>query len=385
MHWHTKQNRKPKSNKGITDNYAVMKKFRLKYFKILVLLAITFETSFAGCQTQEETSEVRNVIIMIGDGMGLSQVYAAYTSTQGNLAMFQFPVTGLLLTYSEDNYITDSAAGATAFACGEKTKNGSLGVDPKGNKLNNIFEIAHEKDWATGIVVTCEVTHATPAAFYAHVNSRQENDAIARDLAKANINLVIGGGQKYFSDTLQPQAPGKILRNKGYRFSFSLDSLNDKSDKQICLLADSHLPPGALGRGDYLPRATEKALQILSQHKNGFLLMVEGSQIDWGGHQNSAEYMISETIDFDKAVSKALEFAQKDKHTLVIVIADHETGGVALTGGDIKQGKVETKFVSTDHTAVPTIVFAYGPKAYLFAGTHQNTEIFKLIKQILKW
>ncbi len=136
-----------------------------------------------------------------------------------------------------------------------------------------------------------------------HVNSRQENDAIARDLAKANINLVIGGGQKYFSDTLQPQAPGKILRNKGYRFSFSLDSLNDKSDKQICLLADSHLPPGALGRGDYLPRATEKALQILSQHKNGFLLMVEGSQIDWGGHQNSAEYMISETIDFDKAVS----------------------------------------------------------------------------------
>jgi len=348
------------------------------------LSILVFGSTFAGCLPKED-EQVQNVIIMIGDGMGLPQTYAAYTAAKGELTMFQFPVTGLLLTYSDDNYITDSAAGGTAFACGQKTKNGSLGVDAKGDKLTSIFEIAAEKQYATGIVVTCEVTHATPAAFYAHINSREENEAIAKDLANSNVNLIIGGGQKYFADTLQPNAPGKLMRKKGYHFSSSLDDLKETSDRQICLLAESHLPPVALGRGDYLPQATEKALRILSQIKKGFLLMVEGSQIDWGGHQNSAEYVISETIDFDKAVRKALEFAQKDKHTLVLVIADHETGGVAITGGDIKQGKAEIHFASTNHSAVPVILYAYGPKAELFSGVHQNTEIFSLIKQVLNW
>ncbi|MGC8824903.1 MAG: alkaline phosphatase [Bacteroidales bacterium] len=358
-----------------------MKKF---FFKI-ALIVFSLEFSLTGCQSQTSEPEVRNVIIMIGDGMGLPQVYAAYTAEKGELAMFQLPVTGLLLTYSEDNYITDSAAGATAFACGQKTNNGALGVDAQGHRLKNIFEIAFEKKWATGFVVTCEVTHATPAAFYAHVNSREENEAIAKNLTDANINLIIGGGLKYFTDTLQPESPGKILRKKGYWFSTSLESLSETQEKQICLVAESHLPPVTLGRGDYLPVATERALRILSQNKNGFLLMVEGSQIDWGGHQNSAEYMISETIDFDKAVGKALEFARKDKHTLLIVIADHETGGVAITGGDIKQGKVETHFATNDHTAVPVVIFAYGPNAHLFSGVHQNTEIFKLINKVLGW
>jgi len=349
------------------------------------LLTLTFSVPLAGCLAQDNEPRVQNVIIMIGDGMGLPQTYAAYTAAKGKLTMFQFPVTGLLLTYSDDNYITDSAAGGTAIACGQKTKNGALGVDAKGNKLKNIFEIAAEKKYATGIVVTCDVTHATPAAFYAHINSREENEAIAKDLAASNINLIIGGGKKYFSDTLQTNAPAKLMRKRGYRFSFNLDNLKETSDKQICLLADSHLPPVTMGRGDYLPRATEKALHILSQNKNGFLLMVEGSQIDWGGHQNSAEYVISETIDFDNAVKKALEFAKKDKHTLVIVISDHETGGMSITGGDLKQGKVETHFASTDHTAEPVIIYAYGPKAHLFSGVHQNTEIFTLIMQILNW
>lgn len=356
-----------------------------KIFFRIALFVFSIEFTLTGCQSQANEPVVRNVIIMIGDGMGLPQVYAAYTATKGELNLFQLPVTGLLLTYSEDNYITDSAAGATAFACGEKTNNGALGVDAQGNRLRNIFEIAFEKKWATGFVVTCEVTHATPAAFYAHVNSREENEAIARNLAEANVNLIIGGGQKYFSDTLRPESPGKIMRKKGYRFSFSLDSLSETQDKQICLVAESHLPPVVMGRGDYLPVATERALRILSQNKNGFLLMVEGSQIDWGGHQNSAEYTISETVDFDKAVGRALEFARKDKHTLLIVIADHETGGLALTGGDIKLGKVETHFATTNHTAVPVIIYAYGPNAQLFSGVHQNTEIFKLINRVLGW
>ncbi|MCX7987747.1 MAG: alkaline phosphatase [Bacteroidales bacterium] len=356
----------------------------INFSKYFWLVLFSLETTIAGCQSKTlEEQEVRNVVLMIGDGMGISQVYAAYTAAKGNLNMFSFPVTGLLLTYSEDNYITDSAAGATAFACGKKTINGALGVDSKGKVLKNIFEIAYEKQWATGIVVTCEVTHATPAAFYAHVESRQANEAIARDLAKANINLVIGGGKKYFADTLQPNAPAKLLRQKGYRFNNSLEELSIQYPRQICLLSDSHLPPVKTGRGDYLPMATEKALKILEQNKNGFLLMIEGSQIDWGGHQNDIDYVISETLDFDRAVGKVLEFARKDKHTLILVLADHETGGLALTGGDIKQGKLDTRFVSTDHTAVPVVVFAYGPKAYLFTGVHQNTEIFSLLKQIL--
>ncbi len=355
-------------------------------YKLLVCLHFIFITVFLNsCRASNNEPEVRNIILMIGDGMGLNQVYGAYTASKGELNIFQFPVTGILLTYSEDNYITDSAAGATAFACGEKTNNGSVGVDKNGVPLKNIFEYAAEKNVATGIVVTCEYTHATPAAFFAHVKSRKSEKEIAYALSKTETNLVIAGGRKYLSDTLNGEIIENTLKKRGFQIKKQLNELNDQVKKQICLISESHLPPYALGRGNFLPDATEKAINILSQNSHGFILMVEGSQIDWGGHDNSINYVISETLDFDRAVGKALEFAKKDGHTLVIVIADHETGGLTLTGGDINSGKIISHFSTTDHTASPIVMFAFGPKSELFTGIHQNTQIFHLIKKILKF
>ncbi len=350
-------------------------------FILISILSITSYTLWA----QESTPEpVKNVIIMIGDGMGLAQTYAAYTVNKEKLNIFQFPVTGLLLTYSSDNYITDSAAGGTAFACGKKTKNGYLGKDETGKDIKNLFEIAKEKSLSTGLVVTCAITHATPAAFYAHVSGRNDYEKIAIDFTKSNIDVAIGGGKKYFQNRSDKKNLINDLQSNGYHVSYTIDQINQDATRNLCLLADEDLPTVSAGRGNVLAEATSKALQILSKNNQGFILMVEGSQIDWGGHANDIDYVVKETIDFDKAVGVALEFARENKNTLVLVIADHETGGLSITGGNITEGKIDTHFASNNHTALPVIVYAFGPSNYIFTGVYQNTDIFFKIKQLLK-
>jgi alkaline phosphatase len=343
------------------------------------LLTLFLTVSIANAQKQNPAKypKAKNIILMIGDGMGAAQVFAAYTAQKGQSHMMSFPVTGFSMTQSASHYITDSGAGGTALATGKRTYNGAIGVDMNKQPLPTILEIAKQNGLATGIVVSCAVTHATPASFYAHQASRAQDEDIAADLLKTQPDVIIGGGYKAFADRKDGRNLIEELKKAGYQVADSTAELsNYKSGKLAALVAQGHPAKVTAGRGDLLPKATQTALNILSQNKKGFFLMVEGSQIDWGGHDNDVEYIVQETIDFDKTVGVALEFAKKDGNTLVIVTADHETGGFALTEGNIAEGKVGGKFILKDHTAVMVPIFAYGPGAEAFMGVQLNTDIF---------
>ena len=242
-----------------------------------------------------DNTRVKNIILMIGDGMGAAQVYAAYVANKGSLYLTQFPVTGLSRTYSADNLITDSAAGATAMATGKKTRNGYVGIDPRRRPVENILEYADKKGLSTGMVVTSSITHATPACFIAHVLSRDFNEEIATYFLKTDIDVFIGGGRNFFNRRTDGVDLINQLEEKNYQIIYSpagIDSID--SPKVAGLLWEEHGPSIMKGRGNMLAESTEKAIEELSLNNNGFFLMVEGSQIDWGGHQNDTRYLTEE-------------------------------------------------------------------------------------------
>jgi len=294
------------------------------------------------------------------------------------LAIEKFKHIGFHKTYSASDYITDSGAGGTALATGTKTKNKSIAVDTLGNTLETILEIAEKKQLATGLVATSGITHATPASFIAHEVSRNDYENIARDFLDVDIDIFIGGGKKHFAQRKDSLNLLDSLRARNYVVIDGVENLEtNKLSKFAVFTADGHNPKILDGRGDMLPVSTEKAIQVLSKSEKGFFLMVEGSQIDWGGHDNDIDYVITELVDFDKAIAKALEFAEKDGETLVVVTADHETGGLTLTEGDLKTKAITAEFSTGDHSAVMVPVFAYGPGAEKFMGIYQNTDVFQ--------
>lgn len=333
-------------------------------------------------EAQKKSRRVKNVILMVGDGMGVAQIYAGLTGNKGSLNLERCTAVGFHKNQSSDSYITDSAAGATAFACGKKTYNGAIGVGPNKQPLPTILEIAEQHGKATGLVATCAITHATPACFIAHQPSRSMEENIALDFLKTDIDVFIGGGRKFFDKRSDGLNLLDSLRMNEYQTVSSLDEMQQVSKGKLAsLLADEDLPKISEGRGDMLIRSTEKALMLLRNNKKGMFLMVEGSQIDWGGHANDTQYIVDEMIDFDKAIGKVLDFAEEDGQTLVIITADHETGGFSLNGGDLATGKVEGKFTTGSHTGVMIPVFAFGPGAEQFSGIYESTAIFdKMMK-----
>ncbi len=332
-----------------------------------------------------DRTKVRNVILMIGDGMGVAHVYAAMVANGGRLWLNNCPVSGFSETWSASSLITDSAAGGTALATGHKTNNGVLGMDSDLRPVRSILEKAAEQGLATGMVVTCKIEHATPASFIAHVPRRSMYEEIAAQFLDTDIDLFIGGGLKEFVQRRDGRNLVSELKHKGYQVITRPDSLQyaDRNRKLAALVDEGHLPPYALGRGDYLPQATELAIEMLSRNRKGFFLMVEGSQIDWAGHNNHTPYLVTEMLDFDRAIGKALEFAAHDGHTLVIITADHETGGLTINGGSIRADSVVTRYTSTNHTAVMVPVFAFGPGACSLSGIHDNTGIFYIMMKAL--
>ncbi|NMM50103.1 alkaline phosphatase [Marinigracilibium pacificum] len=331
--------------------------------------------------TPLELSKVKNIILLIGDGTGPAQVYSGKTANKGNIFLDNFPVIGKSKTNSSDDYVTDSAAGATALSVGEKTYNGAIGVGPNGNPLKTILEMSEEKGLSTGLVATSTITHATPASFIAHQPQRKMHEEIAADFLKTDIDLFLGGGLKFFTDRKDGRDLTQELKSKGYSVLTDVNQLKGYSGYKLAgLFAEDEMPKYP-ERKEFLPEATKKAIDILSKNDKGFFLMVEGSQIDWGGHNNDLAYVINEFGDFDRAVGVALEFAANNKETLVIVTADHETGGLSLISGDINKGRVEASFATGHHTAVPVQVYAYGPYQSLFQGTYENTAIFSKMKE----
>ncbi len=333
--------------------------------------------------------KVKNIIFMIGDGMGLSQVTAGMFMNGNQLELERCTSIGIQKPYAADDLITDSAAGATAFSIGRKTNNGYLGLDALGVSHTTIMEDLSKRGMATGLIVTSTIVHATPAAYFAHQKDRDNYEDIAMDLVNSDFNLFIGGGKKYFDrrtkDTLNLITQ---LKSRDYYvtdyFANDLNEMIFPKVKKFCYFtADGDPLPVSMGR-TYLPIATMKGIQFLNELSNkGFFLMVEGSQIDWGGHENDANYIITEVLDFDKAIKAAFDFAEKDQHTLVVITADHETGGFAINSGK-KFGDLKTGFTTKKHSADLIPVYAFGPGAEQFSGIYENTEIYFKMKKLME-
>jgi len=355
----------------------------MKIFKIFFVLslALFFAIGNLSAENTGKTPEVRNVILMIGDGMGLNHQYAAYTANKGSLAIERCQYVGLVKTYSANEYTTDSAAAGTAIACGEKTDNYKLGIRPDGSRLKSMLDYAADDGLSTGMVVTCELTHATPAAFVAHIGGRSDNEYIATEFTRSKINVCIGGGRKFFEDRTDSLNITEMMKIKGFQVAYTMDEVKSiHKGNLLALLADVSLARYPT-RGNMLPEAVSSAINILNQNKKGFFLMVEGSQIDWGAHANDQEYTLNETLDFDRAVQVAFDFAERDGQTLVIVTADHETGGMTITGGNLQTGELTTAYSTTGHTGVFVPVYTFGPGAESFSGIFDNTDFLpKVLK-----
>lgn len=353
-----------------------------KNFLICVLLMLF---ALAG-YSQKQGKRPKNIILMVGDGMGVSQIYAGLTGNKGKLNLERCTVVGFHKNQASDNYVTDSAAGATAFSCGVKTYNGAIGVDANGNSIPTILEIAEKNGLATGLVATCSITHATPASFISHQPSRAMNENIALDFLKTDVDVFIGGGRKFFNQRTDGINLFDSLKAKGYQIANSIGEVQQvTSGKLAAFLAEDQQARYSQGRGDELVKSTEVALQLLKNNKKGMFMMIEGSQIDWGGHGNETQYIVDEMIDFDNAIGKVLDFAEKNGETLVVITADHETGGFSINKGDMKTGMVEGKFTTGSHTGVMIPVFAFGPGASAFAGIYENNSIFHKMMNAFKF
>lgn len=336
-------------------------------------------------------SQPKKVILMIGDGMGLAHAYSAYTVNHGSLNIFTMPITGFSKTFCADKYVTDSGAGATALATGHKANYQSIGLDSLWQVHPSLIKLSKQKGLSTAILTTCNITHATPAAFVANVKNRNMQDEIALSFLEGNVDVFIGGGKDNFVKEKRKDKLSLIdsLKVRGYNLLYNIDEVDrypiNKNKKNLIagLLYEDH-PPLAAKRNDMLCRSLNKTLEILSENDKGFFMMLEGSQIDFESHLNRFDNMVNEVLDFDKAVGLALEYAKKDSNTLVIVIADHETGGLTLNGGSFKEGKVKAKWTSLEHTGVMVPVYAYGSGAEKFSGVMNNTDVFRKIKDFLE-
>ena len=337
--------------------------------------------------TMETGKKPKNIIFMIGDGMGITQISAGLYSNGNKLFLEKFPVIGLHKCYAGNDLVTDSAAAATAMAAGVKTYNGAIGVDMDTVAVRMILEEAESKGMPTGLVATSTIVHATPASFAAHVKQRKMYEDIALDMSNSGVDLMIGGGKKYFDRREDDKNLYKELEAKNYvvsdYFQQDFKDVSVKSNQNFAYFTNDDDPlPVAQGR-DYLIPASTFAADFLNQkdtQEKGFFLMIEGSQIDWGGHANKSDYIVSEMIEFDNAIGKILAFAEQDGETLVVVTADHETGGYAINKGSTMDSLV-TKFTSDYHTADLIPVFAYGPGAELFGGIYENTAIYHKMRE----
>ena len=360
--------------------------------KLLPLLLI-----FAGCSAPGKYSvsstpvkfaeRPKNIILLIGDGMALSQVTAGiYWIGVGKTAFEQFPVVGFHKSHSCNDLVTDSAAGATAFSCGQKTTNGTIAMLPPDNKpCTTILEDLDHRGYATGMVVSCSAPHATPASFIAHREIRAFTEDIALDYLKTPIDCFIGGGEHFFNDRPDHLNLEDSLKKRGYvvRRGTTMRNLPLDGSAPFMLFTADREPPTASASRHYLPDAARTACNFLQKRSDkGFFLMVEGSQIDWACHANDPDWLHAEMVDFDKTIKQVLEFAASNGETLVIVTGDHECGGLSLTDGSTKRDFKPT-FASRLHTATMVPVFAYGPQAALFNGIFDNTEIYSKMRAAL--
>lgn len=327
-------------------------------------------------KTDQKYIPVKNVILLIGDGNGLSQISSAVLANNGALSVTQLKSIGFIKTQSADDFTTDSAAAGTALATGQKTNNRAIGTDSLRKPIPNILEILQKRNFSTGVITTDEITGATPAAFYAHTEERSNAEGISKDLLKSKLNLFVGGGASIFQNS--------SLSSKFKLLNSVKDLQTIANDTVGVFISQGRVPSILEGRGELLADATKYSLEFLNKKNKPFFLMIEGAQIDSFGHVNNAAGIVAETIDFDTAITQALMFADKNEGTLVIITADHETSGFAIPQGNVKKHKIEGDFITNDHTATMVPIFSYGPHSQEFQGVYENNEVFTKILSLLK-
>ena len=347
---------------------------------------------YTAVQTYEPVSvempkgkKVKNIIFMIGDGMGLEQLSTAWIVNNRHLNITDnFPYVGLQWTYSASKLVTDSAAAGTALFTGSKTNNGMLAMSPDGQPLETLPEYARSKGWKTGMSVVCRICDATPAAYAAHHANRDSLYSITSQMVDCGLDFISGGGLKWWENRPDGRDLTAEVKAKGYTFVTDIESLKAVEEGPvIALTAYTELPP-ALDRGTEHQEAVLKALELLDDNKKGFFLMVEGSCIDDWCHANKVGFAVEEILDFDRTVGAVLEWAAQDGETLVIVTADHSTGAMTLLGGNVEGQSVAVNYANTGHNGVALPVYAWGPGAEKFVGIYENTELSQMIKEIIK-
>lgn len=335
--------------------------------------------------TPPSGKNVKNVILIIGDGMGLSHISSAWVANKGKLNLDNFPVVGLARTYSHNRLITDSGAAGTAIATGQKTNNYVVGVDSLGKPLTTLVDYAQKAGMKTGISVVCRLNDATPAAFVAHQTDRDQAEDIVSQFPESKVDFIAGGGMKYWRNRTDNKDMVQLMKRQGYQFAENEAELSSLSNlPALAILADLELPVAAV-RANLFRIMNGKAIELLnSENKNGFFLMIEGSCIDDWSHANKIDKVIDEILDLDRTIGDVLQWAEKDGETLVVVTADHETGGLTLLDGEIKTATVKVDFANTSHSNVLVPVFAFGPGAENFAGIYENAELGRKIIDLIQ-
>lgn len=364
-----------------------------KMKKLFLLMALV---CMAAQPSEAKMPKVKNIIYMIGDGMGLTHV--SMLELENKYAPTSFDRAdniALTRTYSANNRVTDSAASGTALATGYKTNNGWLGMTPDSKPVESIIAKAEKQNYATGLVATYAIQHATPASFYAHVNNRGDYSNITKQFMESNIDLALGGGYKHFDDVFKKQGKDyvKELNNKGYKVCKTWDEIAQQSAGQVFgLLHGDNMPAIEKRQPNFLADATAKALEILTNNvknekRKGFVLMVEGSQIDGRSHGRDVAGILGEMRDFDKAIKVAMDYADNHPGTLVVVVADHETGGLSIpsskTDFTLPESGIGYNFGTSSHTAALIPVYLYGAGAEQINGIMENTELSWKLQELL--
>lgn len=389
--------------------------------KVSIAIALLAVLAVTSCNSAKDDPQVKNVIYLIGDGMGFGAVTSLLLTEDSVTGFEQAPVIGLNETCSANNYVTDSPAGGTALATGVRTKNGYCGLDPEGNRLTTILHKAQAMGKKTGIVVNTTLTEATPAAFYAGVTSRRMTYEIAEQFTECGVDVAIGSGLDHFISRPDSLDLTATLIDNGYDVYLNWSAvLNTPSDKfigilpmadvhrqesgrkeagaaaghEVCLaarLASASEDAGASDLSEptvYLQKASAKALETLSRdNDNGYFLMIESALIDGYGHNNDSEGMIAEMKEFDALLRQLVAYVDQHPDTLLVVTADHETGGTWLnyTGYEVGgSSPVAMSYSTRGHSGVVVPIFAYGEGAEAFAGVMKNTDIPKKIEQLMK-
>jgi alkaline phosphatase len=409
-----------------------------KLFLAIAIICSSIQLGMADNATHETSA--KNVILLIGDGMGFPQLTLARIDKAGGnvtqygsveLFMDGMEQTGMVKTSSANSLVTDSAPASSAMATGEKTNNGvisqnSAAIQGKrdGENLTTILEMAEESGLSTGLITTTRITHATPAAFYAHVDNRDNESEIADQLLASGVEVILGGGLQYFTgendtdplDNYGKRGDERDLLNEfesqGYALVYNGSSFqkvdSNTTERLLGLFDSSHMQYdlerlSGEERDPSLADMTSKAISILSRNPKGFFLMVEGGRIDHAGHERNISKNIADTLAFDEAVKVAMDFASLKNETLVIVTADHECGGLVLQPENLdvyEAGGINPLFASgttktqgprydfitemeeATHTAVDVPIMASGPGAEKVSkGVIDNTRIFEIMKE----